>query len=221
MKKGKKLALVVSLVCLMMLACSMVAFAAEENAVQYPDIQGHWAQGAIEYVVEEGIFAGTSDNVFAPNASMTRGMLVTVLCRTGRVNSQLYSVTHFEDVDIKAYYGPAVGWAYENNIVKGDGNGYFNPDKALTREEAAVILANYAEYRSRNTYLQPAEVASYLELAKDGDTVSSWAKDGVAYLLQSKVLTGDANGNLNPQVEITRAEVASLLQSFIKFLSAQ
>lgn len=78
-----------------------------------------WYYGAVDFVVKQGIFSGTSSNEFEPNSNMTRAMFVKMLANFEGVDLSSYTTTPFEDVNIAAWYGPAIAWAYANNLVKG------------------------------------------------------------------------------------------------------
>ena len=94
-----------------------------------------WYHEAVDYVVENGLFAGTSDTTFTPGGSMTRGMLVTVLWRmAGRPEAKAPAA--FRDVDAGQYYAEAVAWAAENGIVAGISETAFAPNAKATREVA-------------------------------------------------------------------------------------
>ena len=70
-----------------------------DNAVEFADIQGHWAEEAIAATVEDGLFAGTSDSTFSPEESVNRGMAITVIGRSAlAVGAPVYASETFEDV---------------------------------------------------------------------------------------------------------------------------
>ena len=105
----------------------------KRNAV-FADAKGHWAQNAIENTVAEGLFSGVTDTSFAPNASATRGMLMTVLAR--------YAGT--DTTGGATWYEKGMEWAVANGIVNGS-NGKLNPQNNATRVEVAAILMRFCE----------------------------------------------------------------------------
>lgn len=105
----------------------------KRNAV-FADAKGHWAQNAIENTVAEGLFSGVTDTSFAPNASATRGMLMTVLAR--------YAGT--DTTGGATWYEKGMEWAVANGIVNGS-NGKLNPQNNATRAEVAAILMRFCE----------------------------------------------------------------------------
>ncbi len=112
----------------------------------FKDTANHWAKNAIGFVVEKGIFSGTSATTFSPDAPMTRGMFVTVLGHIHGVDVSKYKTVSFTDVNASQYYAPYVAWAAKNGIVSGVGNNKFAPDNTVTREQAATMLAKYRAF---------------------------------------------------------------------------
>ncbi len=182
-----------------------------EPSAKFTDIGGHWAEEYIDYVIGRGLLSGTSDTSFAPETAMTRGMLVTVLGRTVGVSADEYTASSFDDVPPDKYYMPYVEWAYKNGIVRGTGNQQFAPDRVVTREEIAVIFANYAKAVG---YKLPAvrEAAAYA----DDSSIDDVYKNAVATMQQAGVMTGDNRNMFNPGSGATRAEVSVMLYRYIK-----
>lgn len=118
----------------------------EAGVPVFDDTVSHWAKDAIDFVVEKGLFNGTSQITFSPDNSMTRGMFVTVLGRMHGADISKYKTVSFTDVDTSQYYAPYVAWAAENKIVSGIGSNRFAPGNTVTREQAAAMLANYRAF---------------------------------------------------------------------------
>lgn len=123
---------------------------------RFTDTAKHWARDAINFAVGKGLFNGTSDTTFSPDSGMTRGMFVTILGRLSSVDASKYKTGSFADVDAVQYYAPYVAWAAENKIAGGTGGGRFDPESTVTREQAAVMLANYRAFAGL-TEAEPAE----------------------------------------------------------------
>lgn len=184
----------------------------EENKVPvqqalYSDIADHWAKGKIEYVTREGIFNGTGSDKFSPDEPMTRAMVVTVLGRIAGVKLE-GRTTNFTDVPSGAYYEEYVAWAVENGIAKGVSETEFNPNRNITREELAVMFANYIKYTGKN--YGEIEDIEY----NDNNDISTWAVDAVKMLKSYNVMTGNAENNFLPKAVATRAEVAVVFYNF-------
>lgn len=179
----------------------------------YTDIDKNaWYAEAVAYMVENGYMTGTSEGIFDPEGKMTRAMLVSVLYRiSGKTVS--YEKT-FSDVAQDAWYANAVVWAKKTGIVSGVGDGRFDPEGKITREQLAVILYNFTKSCNYDVSAQGS-----LSTFPDSSNVSAWAKTGVAWAVGMKLLSGqtDENGKtyLAPLHTASRAEVASLLSRFL------
>ena len=169
----------------------------------------NWFAGAVEYVVNNGLFSGVSDTSFAPNEPVTRGMLVTVLWRAAGEPSA--SASAFADVPADAWYAKAVAWANVNGIVQGYDASTFAPDDRITREQLAAIFQRYAGFKGMET-------SGRGDLSQFGDTgaLSNWAQDGVSWAVGAGLISGKGDGVLDPQGATTRAEAAVILQRFLE-----
>ncbi len=178
---------------------------------KFKDISSHWAKESIDYVVGRGLFSGTSTTAFSPEAAMSRGMLVTALGRLTGVDISDYKTVSFTDVAADKYYSPYIEWAYKNGIVSDIGNRQFAPDRAITREEIALILSNYAKATG---YTLPVtrEAAAFA----DDSNIGSTYKEAVKALQQAGIMMGGSGNKINPKANVTRAEVAAMLHRYIK-----
>ena len=134
---------------------------------------------------------------------MTRGMLVTVLGRLEGINVENYNCA-FEDVDKNMYYAPYIEWARREKIVGGVGDNKFEPDRMVTRQEMAVIIARYLDFK---------QVASDGKDYGFGDakTIDSWAVLSVNKMANLGIITG-IDGNFEPKGSATRAQTATILR---------
>ena len=166
-----------------------------------------WFYNDVLFVYEEGLFAGTSDTTFSPNAAMTRAMLVTVLYRLEgqpAVNGR----SGFSDVQYNGYYEDAVTWAADNGIVNGTSTTTFSPNANVTREQMAAILYRYAQYKKYNT-----AASSSLNSFSDHTSVSGYAVASLQWSVAEKLVNG-SNGKLMPTGNASRAQVAAILHRF-------
>ncbi len=175
------------------------------------DISGHWAKDAIDYVVGRGLLAGTPGTTFAPDAVMTRGMLVTALGRLADVDVKLYTTNSFTDVKAGSAFQPYIEWAYQKGIVQGIGNSQFAPDHTVTREEIAVILQNYAKATG---YTLPVTRVT-VTFADDG-SIGSTYKMAVMAMQQAGIMLSENNNKFTPKANVTRVEVSAMLYRYIK-----
>ena len=172
----------------------------------------HWHYGAVSAMVDRGLMNGMSDTVFAPNKTMTRAMLVTVLWRYSGSPEGFENT--FTDVADGQWYTKAVAWAAEKGIVNGVGNGRFNPNGLITREQLVVMIYRFATLNGMD-----AEARTELTAFTDADKVSSYAQDAVQWAVATGLLNGvEENGiiTLRPQGNATRAQVCAILQRYLE-----
>ena len=164
-----------------------------------------WFYDPVCYVYSQGLMTGTSATTFEPNTSLSRAMLVAVLHRLE--GSPAASGSDFTDVADGDWYAQAVNWAASVGVVNGFDDGTFQPNTAITREQLAAILCNYAQYKGFDT-----SASGDLSTYSDAASVSDWAQESVEWMVGSGLLGGYDDNTLRPQGTTTRAEVASVLQ---------
>ena len=168
--------------------------------------------GAIDFVYTTGLFAGTGEHTFSPNASMSRAMLVTVLGRLSGVEVNHKVTTRFVDVQKDTWYTGYVAWAADNGIVSGMTEFTFAPDEAINREQICKILESYCKFE-KNFELKATE--KYQRFA-DEDSISSWAKSAVKACQMADVVNGKDGGKFDPHGKATRAEVATIMMKLFE-----
>ena len=180
-------------------------------SAKFTDIKTHWAKESIDYVVGRGLLSGTAETTFAPDTAMTRGMLVTALGRLANVDTKVYTTNSFTDVKADSAFRPYIEWAYKKGIVQGVGNSQFAPDRAISREEIAVIFANFAKATG---YTLP--VTRNATTYADASSIGSTYKTAVTAMQQAGIMIGGTSNKFNPKSSATRAEVSSMLHRYIK-----
>lgn len=171
--------------------------------------ESDWFYKDVAFAYENGLFAGTSNTTFSPNASMTRAMLVTVLYRL-EGEPAVSGRSGFSDVTFNSYYEDAVTWAADNGIVNGTSITTFSPNANVTREQMAAILYRYAQYKKYNT-----AASSSLNGFTDQASVSGYATASLEWAVAEKLVNGSA-GKLMPTGNATRAQVAAILHRFVE-----
>ena len=184
-------------------------FVAEEpSGMPFTDVaSGAWYYDAVSFVYKRGLMSGTGDNLFSPNVTTSRGMIVTILYRLD--GSPSASSAGFTDVTSGQWYTDAVNWAAANDIVAGYGNGLFGPNDTVTREQMAVILYRYAQYKGYDT-----SASNSLNGYTDVGGVSSWALTAMQWANAEGLINGTSSTTLSPTSGATRAEVAQILMRF-------
>ena len=165
-----------------------------------------WYKDAIQYAYDNGLMTGVSATEFAPEATTTRAMIVSILARLEGVESA--QAAGFADVDDNEWYATAVNWAANVGVVNGYEDNTFQPNTAITREQLAAILMNYASYKGE-------DVSNRADLASYTDQPSTWAEEAMQWAVAEGLISGVTNDQLQPQSSATRAQVAAILQRFL------
>ncbi len=170
---------------------------------------------AVRFVCENNLFVGIETDeglTFAPGMTMTRAMFVTVLGRLAGVDTTAYADMgmQFSDAKVGAWYTPYIAWAYAHGIIFGYDDGTFGVDDLITVEQAAVIMARFAEINKLHVFDASALTAQY----RDAASVSLWAVEEVGWCISTGILTPD--GNIKPQSPASRALVADMLRCYIE-----
>ena len=180
------------------------------SASQFSDLaSGSWYYEAVRSALKNGLMNGTSAHTFSPDMPMTRAMLVTILWRMAGQPSA--KTSPFTDVVSGSWYAQAVNWAYDRGIVTGVSETAFAPNEPVTREALVTILYRYAALKQN----LPAAEDGTGRFA-DGTQVSAFARDAVNWALQTGLLTGVSETKLSPKGLATRAQIAVLLERFLK-----
>lgn len=153
-------------------------------------VKDSWYEPGVTYVVGRGLFNGVADGVFAPEAPMTRAMVMTVLARLDGQDTE----------GGETWYQKGVDWAVQNGVSDGAA-----PEANVTREQLVTML-----YRR----VGAPETAGDLSAFADGSAVSAWAVDAVTWAVAQGILTGRDGGVLDSQGQATRAETAAILSRF-------
>ena len=164
-----------------------------------------WYKDAVQYAYDNGLMTGVSANEFAPEQTTTRAMIVSILARLEGVTSA--EAAGFTDVTDE-WYATAVNWAANVGVVNGYEDGTFRPNTAITREQLAAILMNYAQYKGQ-------DVSARADLNGYTDQPSTWAQEAISWSVAEGLLTGVTADTLQPQGAATRAQVAAILQRFL------
>lgn len=152
--------------------------------------QNSWFAGAVQYVTSSSLMNGTSTTAFSPSATMSRGMLMTVLARYAGESTEGGTV----------WYEKGMNWAKNKGISDGSA-----PNRNITREQLAAMLYRYAG--------EP-DGAADLSAYADAGSVSAYAETAVQWCVKNGILTGKTSSSLAPKATATRAECAAMLQRF-------
>ena len=173
-----------------------------DNAKDFKDTNGHWAEDAIDFAAAHEFFAGVTEDTFAPDSPMTRAMLVTVLARFDGQDTTGGSV----------WYETAITWAKENGISDGS-----NPNGQITREQLAAMLYRYAASKGYDTAPDSVEIQNFA----DYDAISEYAEEALVWAVDAGIMRGTSSNTLSPGGSATRAQVATILMRFCEYIVEQ
>lgn len=185
-----------------------------DNSAAFADVaQDAWFSTAVQFTASRELFSGVGDNHFAPQDSMSRAMLVTVLYQLEN-RPQTANTGSFSDVAQDAWYHDAALWAQQQGITGGSGDGSFSPDASISRESLALML-----YRSAQSLGVAGKEGQSLDSFADHGSVSPWAKQAMEWAYANGILSGNDNGQLAPQADSSRAEVSAMLSRFVELVT--
>ena len=163
----------------------------QATVVSFKDVpQNSWFASAVQYVTSNSLMNGTSTTAFSPSATMSRGMLMTVLARYAGESTEGGTV----------WYEKGMNWAKNKGISDGSA-----PNRNITREQLAAMLYRYAGEPDGT-----ADLSAYT----DAGSVSAYAEKAVQWCVKNGILTGKTSSTLAPKATATRAECAAMLQRF-------
>jgi len=186
------------------------------SILSFSDVnENDWFYSDVAFAFQNGLMRGTTSDVFSPNESLTRGMIVAILYRHAGSPDVSRLDNRFSDVKAGMYYIDAVKWAAKNAIVLGYG-GKFTPDDFITRQDLAILLYRYAALCD----MEFPAIRDYTGFVDDKD-VASYSKQAVGALFAAQIINGRPGNLFDPRGNITRAETAAMLNRFHALCEAQ
>ena len=172
-----------------------------------------WYAEHVDYVYDHGLMNGVSDNKFAPNNPVNRGMVVTVLYRMSG-QPAVSGNSGFSDVPDGKYYTNAVIWAQSLGVVNGFEDGTYRPNDNVTREQLAAIL-----YRYSQAFGEDVSAFANLNVYPDASKVHNYAKQAMAWAVAEGIISGvgkDGKDYLQPANSATRAQFATIISRYLQ-----
>lgn len=180
-----------------------------QSVLEFPDCNpNEWYASAVTYVSDKGLITGYNDGTFGPYDNITRGQLVTILWRME--GKPVSSSAGFSDVSSSDFYYSAALWAQKNGVIKGYGDGTFGGERLITREEAAVMLANYANFKGYDT----ASDKTALKNISGWREADSWALDSLGWCVDQGLMSGKdtpSGAYLDPMGSTWRSAMAKMI----------
>ncbi len=175
----------------------------------------HWAKDAINDIGSRMVVTGVGNNNYAPDRSMTRAEFATIMVRALGLEPGT-GTSGFSDVTAADWYSGYIKTAASYGIIKGYDNGNFGPNDTITREQAMTMIARAMAITKLSAGLTDSEISQFLGAFSDGESASSYAKESIAACIKTGITSGTSSTTISPKAEITRAEVAVMVQRLLQ-----
>ncbi|TBL71212.1 S-layer homology domain-containing protein [Paenibacillus thalictri] len=186
-------------------------YAIMEYAASFRDTAGHWAESYIQALEAKHIASGVSDQLFAPDANITRAEFAALLVRALNVN--VPEKSGFNDVPSDAWYRSEVGKAYAAKLIDGIGENTFAPNQTITREQMAVMMIRAYSFK---TGVRVQDMVSPRESKyTDESAASDWARRSIRLTDAAELMNGNPDGTFQPQERATRAQAIAVLSRLL------
>jgi|GEM_PF-1034117 len=181
----------------------------------FTDTANHWAQQAIQNMGSRLIIEGIGDGQFAPDREITRAEFAAIIVRALGLKPQAGEPL-FSDVKGTEWYSNTINTAYAYGLINGYSNGSFHANEKITREQAMLILSRARELTGLKVNVAELNQEDILAQFKDRDELAAWAQGSVTENVHLGLITGRSTTELAPKGNMTRAEVATIVQRLLQ-----
>ncbi len=211
-------------------ALPMMSFAGRFEDVT----DGKWYSEGIGFCAANEYMTGTSEGYFDRNGTLTRAMFITILAKVDGADLSAYKdKSSFRDVRINAWYSQAIEWAYQNKVTAGLSDTEFGYKNPVTREQIALLLYAYSEYRN-NCILEASggdaeavkdqlidlELRTDISDFADYNRVHQFAHEAMSWAVAGELISGISETHLDPRGNCTRAQTSLIIRKYVlTFLS--
>lgn len=180
-----------------------------DNSKEYSDVDSNdWFENAVDFVSARSIMSGFNTTTFGPDTNLNRAMIAQIFYNVEK-GEKVAAGSAFPDVAAGEWYHDAVAWAAAKGLVSGYGDGTYQPNKDISREELVQIFYNYAKYKG----LAGDESADLRGFA-DYHMISDWSKEAMSWGVGAELLGGKGGNILDAQGSAVRAEAAQIIMNF-------
>ncbi|KAI7264042.1 hypothetical protein KC345_g8960 [Hortaea werneckii] len=185
------------------------------HPLAFADVEKHWAKDAVNDMGSRLVINGVNETTFNPNADITRAEFAAIIVR-GLGLKLGEGKTAFADVSANSWYAGAVETATEYGLITGFEDGTFRPDAPITREQAMNIIAKAMKLTGLADQTGTVDAAGVLAAFTDASSIGAWAKDSLALAAKAGLISGRGDSKLEAKANVTRAEVAVLIQRLLQ-----
>ncbi|MGE5474925.1 MAG: S-layer homology domain-containing protein [Ignavibacteriales bacterium] len=182
----------------------------------FKDVENHWAKEAVNDMGSRLVIDGVGEDKFKPDSDITRAEFAAIVVRALGLMRKGTGKDSFKDVRNTDWYFDAVSIAYEYKLVNGYEDGNFEPMDKITREQAMTMIARAIKITGLKIEFKDGEVEKLFTEYEDSEQSSAWAKDSIAACVKAGIVSGKSGRTLAPKDEITRAEVAAIVERLLR-----
>ncbi|MGB9660896.1 MAG: S-layer homology domain-containing protein [Moorellaceae bacterium] len=193
-------------------------YALVEYGQTFRDLQGHWAKKDVELMARRLIARGLTEDLFGPEQEVTRAQAAAFLVRSLGLEEPNFDKGSFRDVPPQHWAFRSIEAAYRAGLVAGTGEGNFEPERTITREEMAALLVRALEKEGWKPAPGVPEDKNGEAVYTDSSSISSWARESVKLCVSAGLLRGRSATELVPQGQVTRAEAVVMLKRMLQML---
>jgi uncharacterized protein YjdB len=185
------------------------------HPLEFSDVANHWAKSAVNDMGSRMVIDGTETGKFSPDRDITRAEFAAIVVRGLGLKLE-NGKSAFSDVKTTDWYSGAVNTAATYHLIDGLEDGTFHPNDNITREQAMAIVSRAMTITGLKAAAQGKSAADILRAYTDAADASQWAQDGIAASVSAGIISGRDSETLAPQANITRAEVAAMIQRLLQ-----
>ncbi len=181
------------------------------NPVKFADVVGFWAEDAINNMGSRLVVSGVGNNNYEPHRNITRAEFAAIAVRALGLTAST-GASGFADVASTEWYSGYIATAVSYGLITGHDANTFSPNDNITREEAMVIVARAMKLTGLNSKADTSVLNAYT----DSNAISDFAIGSVAKCVDTGVIKGETSNTVNSKANITRAEVAVVMQRLLE-----
>jgi len=185
------------------------------NPCTFSDAEGHWAMEEINDMGSRLVMEGNTKGLFEPDREITRAEFAAVVVKALGLYRPGTGRDIYADVRKTDWYYDVVYTAAEYGLINGNGNGSYEADRKITREEAMAIIARAMKLTGLEGSIDGVAAVKALEMYKDSGMVGSWARIPVAACIETGIVQGNGD-TLRAEANITRAEAAVMIRRLLQ-----
>ncbi|MGO4372942.1 S-layer homology domain-containing protein, partial [Paenibacillus sp. MCAF20] len=189
-------------------------YAVVVHPIVFKDVERHWAEAEVNDMGSRMIISGNGNGLFNPDQDITRAEFTAIVVRALGLKLESGPTT-FTDIRSSDWYSSAIQAAFSYGLITGYEDGSFGPSDKITREQAMSIIAKAMSLTGLKDNLPAFEAGELLQSFADSSDVALWARGSVAASIQAGIVSGRSAAVLAPKENITRAEVAIIIQRLL------